>query len=283
MTKTTHTHRGTCQACGHVQAVDNASQLVAKHGYTVDWGYFNGTCQGSGKAPAEHDVSLTNTVIRFCTEAAASHDDSITDLKNGTTVPATFERWNPTKIVTRKSRFGGGTYTTTGDNDVLPIVYATPAERARAIAIAIHDHEMHASGLRSHAQGLTQFVLPRHGQPLFAVADMVPAVKPAAPVVDVKAGKVEGAFATKAARKEALDKLSRAYDKCRNVIQGAYLALPHAERTEAKTEVYYGPYQLNHWRAKHSAAVLNEFPSLASTVAEIEALVKAREAVKAAP
>lgn len=226
----------------------------------------------------------THSVIRFCTETAADHDDSITDLKTGKTVPSTFERYNPTKVVTHKSRHGGREYATTGGNDTLSIALATPAERAKAIALAIHEHEMRASGLRSHADMLTRFVLVRLGKPLYAVADLnVKAEKPAAPVVDVKAGKVEGAFATKAARKEALDKLSRAYDKCRDVIQNAYLAIPNDKRTEAQTEVYYGPYQLNHWRAKHSAAVLNEFPSLASTVAEIEALVKAREAVKAAP
>lgn len=283
MTKTTHTHRGTCQACGSVQASANSNSLIAKHGYIVDWGYFSGTCQGSGKRPAEHDVSLTRTVIIFCLEKAADHDGSITDLKNGTTVPETFKRYNPNKVVEHKTR-GGSRYTTKGGDDTLPISEATPTERKNVIALAIHEHKMHASNLRSHADSLTRFVLVRLGQPRYAVADLnVKVEKPAAPVVDVKSGKIEGTFATKAARKEALDKLSRAYDKCRNVIQTAYLALPNSERTEAKTEVYYGPYQLNHWRAKHSALVLNEFPQLASTVAEIEALVKAREAVKAAP
>jgi hypothetical protein len=282
MTKTTHTHRGTCQACGSIQASANSNSLIAKHGYTVNWGYFNGTCQGSDKRPAEHDVTLTKTVIQFCTETAADHDASIAALKDGSSVPATFERWNPTKKVEHKTR-GGGSYTVTGGNDVLPIAKATPAERAKAIALAIHEHEMHASGLRSHADMLTRFVLVRFGQPLFAVADMVPVAKPAAPTVDVKAAKVVGTFATKAARKDALDKLSRQYDKARDVIQKTYLALPHDQRTEAKTEVYYGPYQLNHWRPKHSAAALKEFPELAATVKTIEELVAAREAVKAAP
>lgn len=283
MTKTTHTHRGTCQACGSVQASDNGNSLIAKHGYDVAHGYFNGTCQGSDKKPAEHDVTYTHSVIKFCTETAAGHDDAVTDLKNGTTVPATFERYNANKVVVRKSR-GGHTYETKGGNDTLPIAQASQGERAKAIAIAIHEHEMHASGLRSHASGLTQYVLPRKGQPLYVAAELdAPKPKAAAPTVDVQAGKVVGAFATKAARKDAMDKLSRAYDKARNTIQTAYLALPHAERTEAKTEVYYGPYQLNHWRPKHSMLVLNEFPSLASVVADIEALVKAREAVKNAP
>lgn len=60
MTKTTHTHRGTCQACGAVQASANSNSLIAKHGYTVQGHYFNGTCQGSDKRPAEHDVTHTH-------------------------------------------------------------------------------------------------------------------------------------------------------------------------------------------------------------------------------
>jgi hypothetical protein len=283
MTKTTHTHRGTCQSCGSVQASANSNSLIAKHGYTVNWGYFNGTCQGSGHRPAEHDVTLTNRVIKFCNETAALHDAAVTCLKDGSSVPNTFERYNPTKVVEHTSR-SGHKYTTKGGNDVLPIAQATPAERAKAIALAIHDEEMHASGLRSHASGLTRYVLPRLGQPLYLVSDLnKPVVKAPPPVVDVAKAEVVGTFKTKAARKDALDRLSRQYDKCRDTIQKAYLALPEGQRTEAKTEVYYGPYQLNHWRPKHSMLVLNEFPSLAETVTQIEALVKAREAVKAAP
>lgn len=283
MTKTTHTHRGTCQACGAVQASANSNSLIAKHGYTVDWGYFTGTCQGSGKQPAEYMVAHTKRVIAFCVETAADHDNSITDLKNGTTVPDTFQRWNPLKVVTHKAR-GGHTYTSHGGDDTLPIALASQGERAKAVALAIYGHEKHASGLRSHADMLTVNVLPRFGKDLYLAADLdQPVIKPAAPVVDVKAAKVVGTFATKAARKDALDKLSRQYDKARDTIQEAYLALSHAQRTEAKTEVYYGPYQLNHWRPKHSMLVLNEFPSLAATVKEIEDLVAAREAVKAAP
>lgn len=61
--KTTHTHRGHCQACGRVQAVDTANNLLAKHGYTVDFGYFNGVCTGSDRQPLEVDKSFTEQTI----------------------------------------------------------------------------------------------------------------------------------------------------------------------------------------------------------------------------
>ena len=75
MAKTTHTHTGTCQACGAVQAVDNDTRLIAKHGYkVVGFGFFNGTCGGSDHRPAELDTSFTHTIITSLGEWATSSD-----------------------------------------------------------------------------------------------------------------------------------------------------------------------------------------------------------------
>tara|TARA_Y100000816_G_scaffold177373_1_gene128019 strand:- start:625 stop:1464 length:840 start_codon:yes stop_codon:yes gene_type:complete len=64
--KTTHTHRGHCQACGRVHAVDTAKNLLAKHGYTVEFGYFDGVCTGSDRKPLEVDKSFTEaTIVRI--------------------------------------------------------------------------------------------------------------------------------------------------------------------------------------------------------------------------
>lgn len=45
------THRGTCQICGSVQLLPGG--FLAKHGYTVKWGFFSGVCPGSGRRPFE--------------------------------------------------------------------------------------------------------------------------------------------------------------------------------------------------------------------------------------
>jgi len=58
-----HTHKGTCQVCGSVQAVDSKTGMIAKHGYTVDWGMFQGQCQGSHELPIEKSQELTVRVI----------------------------------------------------------------------------------------------------------------------------------------------------------------------------------------------------------------------------
>lgn len=281
--KTTHTHRGTCQSCGKVQAVDNGSKVLAKHGYTVSYGQFQFVCKGADNhKPAELDVTLCRKTMAACLESALHHDSCVPPLKNGTVVPKTFERWNSRKPVQTRTKWG--VRESFGGYDTLPIEMADADERKSRINGQIRYHELQAEGLRDHETFLRTRVLTRLGEPLYAVVELeaAKAPKPNA-VVDVKAAKVTGSFPTKQARKDALDRLNRAYEKAHKAIQAIYLAIPHEERTQAKTDVYYGPMQLNHWREKHSKQALQEFPEAAQYVREIEQLVKAREAVKAAP
>lgn len=66
----TATHNGTCQACGREHALTKRG--LAKHGYTVDWGYFNGVCSGSDKAPLELDTSYNEKMVEMLVERAAT-------------------------------------------------------------------------------------------------------------------------------------------------------------------------------------------------------------------
>jgi hypothetical protein len=59
---TTATHNGTCQACGRVQAI-RANGLLAKHGYTTEYGFFNGTCSGSDHPPLELQTGHNEQVV----------------------------------------------------------------------------------------------------------------------------------------------------------------------------------------------------------------------------
>jgi hypothetical protein len=54
------THNGTCQCCGNSQAV---SPLLSNHGYTVDFGYFNGTCRGANAQPLEESRDLSDKLV----------------------------------------------------------------------------------------------------------------------------------------------------------------------------------------------------------------------------
>jgi hypothetical protein len=66
------THNGTCQACGRDQAV-RANGLLAKHGYTVDFGFFNGTCHGSDHLPLEHDTKVNEFTVERLRKHAETH------------------------------------------------------------------------------------------------------------------------------------------------------------------------------------------------------------------
>jgi len=57
-----HTHKGTCQICGRTQAVKKDG-TIAKHGYTVEYGFFDGTCAGSGQKPLQQDRRFLDSLV----------------------------------------------------------------------------------------------------------------------------------------------------------------------------------------------------------------------------
>ena len=83
MKNKTHTHKGHCQVCGRIQAVDVTHNFIAKHGYTVDFGFFNGVCEGSGELPLEIDKSLTEETIVELTDYLASQSTYLEGLESG--------------------------------------------------------------------------------------------------------------------------------------------------------------------------------------------------------
>ena len=78
---TPSTHTGTCQACGRRQAVHINTGNIAKHGYTTDYGFFNGTCGGSDELPLELDTAVNirtvAAMIKFAAEQEAAAEAEI--------------------------------------------------------------------------------------------------------------------------------------------------------------------------------------------------------------
>lgn len=66
------THRGTCQVCGRIHRVNDKNGTIANHGYTVDWGWFNGTCRGSKNLPFEKSCELVKQSIEWSNDRIAS-------------------------------------------------------------------------------------------------------------------------------------------------------------------------------------------------------------------
>lgn len=53
--------RGNCQYCGSVQAVVKGK--MAKHGYTVEEGWFNGVCPGDRYMPMQNEITFTLALV----------------------------------------------------------------------------------------------------------------------------------------------------------------------------------------------------------------------------
>lgn len=81
------THIGECQVCGSVQKLPEG--VLAKHGYTVRFSFFEGTCWGSGHKPFEQDISLIKGAIE------RAKDDGISQLQ---TAQQLLNDWNPTHV-----------------------------------------------------------------------------------------------------------------------------------------------------------------------------------------
>jgi len=79
----THTHRGHCQSCGRAQAVDVNHNKIAKHGYTVDFGFFNGVCTASDELPLEVEKTITERTISGLGDFINSQSSYLEGLETG--------------------------------------------------------------------------------------------------------------------------------------------------------------------------------------------------------
>ena len=78
--------RGHCPYCGNVQAVLKTGKM-SKHGYTVEYGWFNGICPGQMYKPMELDREIADGVIEQVRKDVATLRQRETGLKNGTITP----------------------------------------------------------------------------------------------------------------------------------------------------------------------------------------------------
>ncbi len=85
------THKGTCQICGSIQMLPEGR--LAKHGYTVKWGFFSGVCPGSHGLPFEQSTDLieahSNAVanqIRANDREIAGYEDINAPANDGSSV-----------------------------------------------------------------------------------------------------------------------------------------------------------------------------------------------------
>lgn len=159
-----HTHLGTCQACGRAQAYQ-VNGKVAKHGYTVDWGFFNGVCRGADAKPLEQEKTLTEAIIKLLREQALRHEERAADLRCGIVEPKFTKQIAACHFPRRHED------TMNSRNFHRIDVECSRAELSdydatQQISAAAYRAESTARHERSHADMLVKLIDARHGQEL---------------------------------------------------------------------------------------------------------------------
>lgn len=154
MLKRAATHKGHCQACGRIQCVTGG--LMAKHGYTVDYGFFNGVCGGSDSLPMENDLTITQATINALRKYAATQRERATEIEAH---PETFQ-------YTRHVRVGWGqkdrVEPCTFEELEIPKQYNADQQRAGA-AYRANNNAKHADLAANDLETLSVTI---NGQPL---------------------------------------------------------------------------------------------------------------------
>lgn len=104
------THQGHCQVCGSFQRLPGG--VLSNHGYTVPFGYFSGTCRGSGYKPFETHTDRVQKSIDDATGWAEALEESARNWRAATTTVA-FSYYVPAKYASSgrgRTVIPGGTF-----------------------------------------------------------------------------------------------------------------------------------------------------------------------------
>jgi hypothetical protein len=156
--------RGHCQRCGRLQAGLAYGSLMAKHGYTVkdrgQYGYFSGTCSGSGFQPIELSRSLADACVAEARNDAIAHADNAAALKAGRATPLQVQgNWDFVKR----------------EYAMIPFAEAPEYKQREAVRSAIFREEQRSRMAAEWAAAHEALIARVHGQPMVAVT------KPAGP------------------------------------------------------------------------------------------------------
>lgn len=240
-----HTHKGTCQICGRIHAVNNKTGLIAKHGYTVENGWFEGDCSGSGLKPLE--------VYR------ADTDDMIASLRSMARErrALTIEHIRTVEMRVRRRDDFGRIVTVTerasNDEQVKAIEPYSTFERLAQNKLARLQREGEHMDL--HADGLIELIERRHGQDLYEAKHLEEEAR--------KAKAEKASKPTKASVKRITDRLNRDYEA---LIDELKKPARIAQDRERMIELGDLPFMLHQYRpAKHDAILRS--PEAAAQIA----------------
>ena len=259
MTKATH--NGTCQACGRTQAV-KANGRLAKHGYTVDWGYFSGTCTGSDKAPLEHATDHNEEIVARL--MAHGKKLAAATVENTTQIPV--NEYTGKRVNGRREKLVHWV----GSQEELDALRADKQidEHTFDVSRDYYVRRLHRESEQALNAAATLISLrdERHGE------ELLPRETPAQ-TKERKAAEKAAKGPTKAEIKRQCESLQREFDEIRNTRRDWFL-----NNRDADGNVLEGywemPHSLAHYRhAKHAGF----FADLADAVQELfEARIEVR-------
>lgn len=142
--------RGNCQICGRQHAVVRGA--MAKHGYKVEAGYFQGICGGQYHQPLQLDRSVLDHNIEFWLNVEVPRMlEQANKLERGEIVPLQVR----VSYAPKAPR--------------VPFAEAPAHMQREAVEIAVMNLRGQARGLESHALMMRDFADKVYGQPLVEV------------------------------------------------------------------------------------------------------------------
>lgn len=158
------THYGTCQLCSSLQKAPGGR--LAKHGYDVQYGFFNGICRGSHELPYEVSNELLVSILAGIKVSIANYVEAA---KPARTTPGKFDRGynrftcpkDPQWIADERAlaQWKAGIEQHAANQRFIPFAEARIAAWAPAILIpieAVEAKEQTAKGARKGIQALSK-------------------------------------------------------------------------------------------------------------------------------
>jgi hypothetical protein len=146
--------RGICQCCGREQAIVNGR--MAKHGYTVECGWFQGVCAGKNFVPMQVSREHTDKLVAQVREEATSMIAKADRIASGD--------FKPTTIVLNKNRRNS-----LDGKEVVNFADATSYEQKQALESIEWDLRRSAQMGKDFANSMVEIANEYHGKELVKV------------------------------------------------------------------------------------------------------------------
>lgn len=144
--------RGHCQMCGRLHA---ANPLMAKHGYNVEHGWFQGVCPGAGYMPLEEGREQLDRLVADLRHWADRAEDEALQLEQREVDPE--GNWESYRELGQRKR------------RLIPYADMHPLDQKRCRENAVHALQQKAKHMRQAGEDMLKLATQVHGQPLTEV------------------------------------------------------------------------------------------------------------------